>query len=90
MTTHPTLKSVPSQEQIILETLQAQPGVPVSMPRLAALSESMNIHTRCHAINKSRGKIIFNRLVRHGRRWTSYYYFRPLEDENKEPEFVPT
>ena len=83
-------ETVPSQEKIILDMLQAQPGVPIAMPALAAVSGSWNIHTRAHAINKARGKIIWNRLVRHGRRWTSYYYYRPLSDENKEPEFLPS
>ena len=83
-------ETVPSQEKIILDILQAQPGVPIPMPQLAAASESMNVHTRCHAINRDHGKIIWNRLVRHGRRWTSYYYYRPLSDENKEPEFIPS
>ena len=90
MTTTTPAKTVPTQEQIILKTLQAQPGIPMCMPALALLSESMNIHTRVHAINKARGKVIFNRLVRHGRRWDSYYYYRPFEDQNKEPEFIPS
>jgi hypothetical protein len=85
-----TTETVPSQEKIILETLQAQPGVPIGMVALAILSGSMNVHTRAHSINHTKGRIVFNVKVRSGRTWHSYYYFRPLTDPNKEPEFIPT
>lgn len=79
----------PSQDKIILDALKAQPGVPVPMPELAAMADSMNVHTRAHAINEAHGKIIWNLLVRNGRRWKSYYYYRPLSDKNKDPKFIP-
>ena len=85
-----TTETVPSQEKIILEILQSQPGVPVSMRKLAWASESLNIHTRAHSFNSSKGRCVFNIKVRAGRTWHSYYYFRPLSDPNKEPEFIPT
>lgn len=82
-------ETIPSQEKVILDMLQAQPGVPIPMPKLAAASESMNVHTRVAALNKGYGKIIWNLCVRHGRRWHSYYFYRALNDPNKEPEFIP-
>jgi hypothetical protein len=82
-------ETIPSQDKIILDTLKASPGVPISMPALAALSRSFNIHTRAHAINDANGKIVWNIKRKHGRNWNSYYYFRPLSDPNKEPEFIP-
>lgn len=81
-----------SQNDIILDALKETPGIPIAMPRLAALSESMNVHTRVAAINKPYkqfGRIVWNLKVRHGRRWHSFYYYRPLSDPNKQPAFIP-
>lgn len=51
----------PTQCDLILQALQAANGQWVSMPQLAALSGSMNIHTRVDELRHTRGIAIQNR-----------------------------
>jgi hypothetical protein len=65
-----------TQCDAILETLKAARGEWVSMPYLARVSESLNIHSRVDELRQKRGLNIENKLehdeVRR-RRKTSFY-----------------
>jgi len=54
--------SNPSQSDIVLKALQAAEGEWVSMPELAAASESLNIHSRIDELRHKRGIPIENKL----------------------------
>ena len=62
----------PSQEDIILDCLQANLGKEVPMPRLYEISGSMAIHSRIASIRK-RGVRIINRMDRSTRPYKSFY-----------------
>lgn len=70
----------PSQADIILETLKQNEGTWISMPSLASLSGSMNVHSRISDLTK-RGYIIKNRTLRYSgsRKLHSAYMLCPSE-----------
>ena len=53
--------SSPSQAELILQALQAANGAWVSMPQLAQVGESMNVHSRIDELRHKRGVQIENR-----------------------------
>jgi hypothetical protein len=84
----PSINSDPSQEDKIIQCLEAHYPHWVAMPKLSAISGSLNVHTRISALRKKGFKILnTTRTKRDTRNRDSFYRLEANpNDEEANPQ----